>query len=429
MKKVEEKVIHEKGLNLHLIKSKKYKTINIVAKIKAPLTRETITHRALLPYILKQGTKSYPSRKEFQLKLDELYGAVLSVDGSKKGENHLITIRLEVANEKFIPKETSIIDEAIELFSEILFQPNSTGEAFEKSIVEREKDTLRQKISSIKDDKMSFANMRLIDEMCEGEAYQLHVHGYEEDLDELSAADLYAYYKTMLTEDQLDIYVLGDFDEHELKDKLTRSMKRDSAIVNNERNNMEHKHIEKENEVIEKQEIQQAKLHIGYRTHTTFSDEDYFALQVFNGIFGGFPSSKLFVNVREKNSLAYYASSRIESQKGLLLVFSGIAPDDFEKARDIIRLQLTAMKDGDFSDTDVNETKELIVNQLLETMDHPQGLIELLYQQVLGNKEITPEQLIENIKKVRKDDVVKVAGKIEEDTLYLLTSEGGSSNE
>ncbi|MBP1968040.1 putative Zn-dependent peptidase [Virgibacillus natechei] len=432
MNKVEEKVVNENGMNIHFIQSNKFKTINIVAKFKSPLERETITNRALLPYILKQGTKSYPSRQNLQLKLDDLYGAVLSIDGAKKGENHIISFRLELANEKYIPEESSILEEGISLFSELLFQPNVSNNAFEEAAFNREKDTLKQKMNAIKDNKMSFANMRLIDEMCEGEPYQLHVHGYEEDLRSVTAETLYDYYKSMLTEDMLDIYVLGDFDEADAKEKLIKSMKRKEEKPKSEeaqQNKSERKQIDEPKEIIEEQKIQQAKLHIGYRTNATVRDQDYYALQVFNGMFGGFPSSKLFINVREKNSLAYYAASRLESHKGLLLVLSGIAPNDFEKARDIIKEQMSAMKAGDFTDTELNETKELVVNQLLEIMDNPQGMIELLYQQVLADKEMKPDQLIANIKKVTKDDVLNVAGNIEEDTVYLLTSEGGNSNE
>jgi predicted Zn-dependent peptidase len=428
MQDIKEKRLNENNIDLHFIQSNKYKTINIVAKLKAPLERETITKRALLPYILKQGTKSYPTRKELQLKLDDLYGAILSVDGGKKGENHVLTFRLELANPKFIPGETSIIKEGIALLSEFMFHPNSKDNAFDETVFNREKDTLKQKMNAIKDDKMQFANLRLIDEMCKDEPYSLHVHGYEEDLNSLTAEDLYDYYLSVLQDNQLDIYVLGDFNEEEIKSEMITSMKRDSVNLLNSQK-VTSKKITEPKEIIDKQNVQQAKLHIGYRTNTYFKDEDYYALQVFNGIFGAFPSSKLFINVREKNSLAYYASSRMESHKGLLFVFSGIAPEDFEKARDIIREQLTAMKNGDFTETNLSETKELICNQMLETMDHPQGLIELLYQQVIGEKTINPNDIIGQIKRVTKDQVVEVAQKIEEDTVYLLTSEGGQENE
>ncbi|RDW19542.1 peptidase M16 [Oceanobacillus arenosus] len=426
---IEEKRRNENGLQLHFIQSKKYKTLNIVAKLRAPLNRETITKRALLPYILNQGSKRYPSKPELQLKLDDLYGAVLSVDGSKKGDNHIISIRLELANPKFIPEKTAIIDDGIRLFSELLLDPNAANNSFDEKIVEREKNTLKSRIQAVKDDKMNYANMRLIDAMCEGEAYGLHVHGYEEDLQEITAANLYEYYHSLIEEDSLDIYVLGDFDEDEMSRKIAAMFER---IGNKVRTVTQSNTIKKEiqtKEVIETENIQQAKLHIGYRTNTTFKDEDYATLQVFNGIFGGFPNSKLFINVREKNSLAYYASSRIESHKGLLFVFSGIAPKDYQQAKDIIQLQMEAMKKGDFTEAELQETKDLIINQLLETMDHSQGLIELLYQQVIGDRIITPEQLINNIRQVTKGQVTMLATKIEEDTVYLLTSEGGKTNE
>ena len=431
MNKIEEEVFELNGFNLHLVPSKKYKTINVVAKFKAPLTRETITKRALLPYILRQGTKRYPSRREIQSKLDDLYGAVLSIDGAKKGDNHIISMRMELANQKFIPNESSILDDAIELLAEVMFQPPVKEDAFHTDVFNRESETLKQKMAAIIDNKMSYANMRLIDEMCEGETYQLHVHGYEEDLRTMTPENLYNYYQQLIKDDDLDIYVLGDFDPEEMKSKIGALIKRDKQNISPElqSNSPAVKQQDKPQVVIEKQNIQQAKLHLGFRTHCTFADDDYFALQVFNGIFGGFPSSKLFINVREKNSLAYYAASRFESHKGLLLVFSGIAANDYEKAKEIIELQMTAMKNGDFTEETLQETKELIVNQLLETMDHPQGIIELLYQQVLGNKKLPPEQLIAQIKQVTKEDVINIAGKIEEDTVYLLTSEGGTSIE
>jgi predicted Zn-dependent peptidase len=214
-----------------------------------------------------------------------------------------------------------------------------------------------------------------------------------------------------------------------MKAKVTSAMERTQTMVSDNKQSTETKDLEEANTVVENQSVQQAKLHLGYRTDITYRDDDYFALQVFNGIYGGFPSSKLFLNVREKNSLAYYAASRFESHKGLLLVFSGIAPEDYEQAREIIELQMDAMKKGEFANNEIDETKGLIVNQLLETMDNQQGIIELLYQQVIAGKALPPEQLITGIKQVTKQQIVDVANKMELDTVYLLTKKGGDSDE
>jgi len=425
MNTIVEDIVEVNGLRLHLIPSKKFKTINFVAKFRSPLTKETITKRALLPYILRQGTKSYPSEQALQLKLDELYGAVLSIDGAKKGNHHIMSVRLEVANQKYIPKESSIIDEAIHLLNEVIFHPHVNGHAFNEEAFQREKATLRQKMNAIIDNKMMYANIRLIDEMCEGEAYELHVHGYEDDLNALTAEELYSYYTNLLAEDTLDFYILGDYDPDIMKEKITAKIGRDQPkqIAGEVEEEIELR--EEPKVVIETQDVQQAKLHLGYRTNCTYKDDGYFALQVFNGLFGGFPSSKLFINVREKNSLAYYAASRLESHKGLLLVFSGIDGSDYEKAREIIELQMEAMKNGEFTSMELDETKDLVINELLETLDNPQGIIELLYQQVLANNNVTPHHLINNIKQVTKEDVIHIAQNITEDTVYLLTNEGG----
>ncbi|GAA0612027.1 pitrilysin family protein [Virgibacillus siamensis] len=421
--------VMENGIRFHLVPNKKHKTISVVVKMMAPLSREDITKRALIPHILQQGTASFPDRSSIQRKLDDLYGAVLSLDGAKKGNYHIISVRLEIANQTFISNEGSILDEGLELLREVIFNPKISGDSFDPSVTTRQKDILKQKIHALMDDKMSYANMRLIDEMCEEETYQLHVQGYERDLKDITPTNLYGYYQTLLKEDQMDIYVGGDFHPDEMASKLKHYFKRNKPVKTFTNQTESVKTIEKPKTVMEQQNLQQAKLHLGYRTHCTFQNNKYPALQVFNGLFGGFPSSKLFLNVREENSLAYYAASRIESHKGLMLVFSGIAPGDYEKAREIIEEQMQAMKKGDFNEGNIADTKELIVNQLRETMDHPQGLIEMMYQNAVAGTSRTPEELIESINSVTKQEIVDVADQIELDTVYLLTSKGGTTHE
>jgi len=420
----------ENDINFHMLPNKKHKTITFAVKFRASLERENITKRALLPYILKQGTASFPTRKELQEELAELYGAVLSIGGAKKGESHIITFYLEVPNEKFLPDSNSLIERAIQLLHEIVYKPNQEGNAFSSQVFDREKGILRQNLRSIKDDKASYANMRLVDEMCAGEPYSIHAQGYEEDLSALSNQELFTYYETIRDEEEMDIYVSGDFEAEQMKQLLTGQFKRTLKKKETASSNQEaSKRSTDEKELIEKDQIQQAKLNIGYRTNILYRDEKYPALQVFNGMFGGFPSSKLFINVREKNSLAYYAVSRIESHKGLLFVMSGIAPEDYEKALAIIREQMEAMQNGDFTEEELEETKLLIINQLKETLDHAQGMIEFMYQQEVGQKEMPVDELFEGIRQVTKEQVIEVAKQVQENMVYLLTSEGGAAHE
>lgn len=428
MKPIEEHIYEEGGYRLHLIPTTKFKTLHMIAKFRTHLNREDITKRALLPYVLRQGTALNPSRSEIESKLDELYGAGLGIDGGKRGESHIMSFRLELANDKFIPNAPNMMQAGIDLLKEVIFEPNIQNGAFQEDVFNREKETLRQRIKSVKEDKMNYAQMRLIDEMCEGESYALHVQGYEADLNQITAADLYNYYQNLLTNDQLDLYILGDFNVEDTKQLAAKAFAEKTSAETVTSSHAEHKHISEPTEIVEEENIQQAKLHIGYRTHCTYKDPGYYALQVFNGIFGGFPNSKLFMNVREKHSLAYYAASRIESHAGLMFVFSGIAPEDYNKAKEIIELQFKDMTAGEFTEEILEETKGLIINDILETLDHPQGIIELYYQQVLSEENVSTDEMIEHIRNVKKSDVVEVAGKIQEDTVYLLTTNGGGTD-
>ncbi len=424
MSELNEQIIEQNGYYLHIIPTKKFKTNVLLIRFLAPLEKETATKRALLPFVLQKGTKNFPSERQLRTKLDELYGAKLNMDCSKKGENHLITIQISFVNEKFLPTDEQIMADVLSLVKELLLEPNGENGSFKKEIVEREKDTLRQKIQSIKDQKMSYANMRLIDEMCKGEPFETHVHGYLEDLDEINEKNLYETFQAMLNDDRMDIYVLGDIDANQVETSIQKHVNFRRNRKHEATNVKANKEVKDYNEVIEAEKVQQGKLHIGFRTNTTFSDDDYYVLQVFNGLFGGFPHSKLFMNVREKHQLAYYASSRIESHKGLLLVFSGIAPSAFQKAKEIIMEQWNEMKQGNFTDEQVEETKRLTIHQLKETFDHPVGIIELMYHQVIGNKSITPNEMFEAIEQVKKEDLIQLAEKMELDTIFFLTSEG-----
>ncbi|WP_281658016.1 pitrilysin family protein [Halobacillus sp. Cin3] len=426
MKITKETILEKDGYRLHILPSKKYKTMNIVAKFKAPLKRDGITERALLPHVLQKATNQHPSVRSFQAAFENLYGTALSSDGSKKGENHVISFRMEVVNESYLNDNEPILEEAFQLFHNVLFDPKTVENGFDPEIVEREKQTLEQKITSIKDDKMSYANLRLMDHMCKGEPYALHVHGYQEDMSSITPESLYTYYQLMIKQDMLDVYVIGDMDEKDVETLTDRYFHRSGSTNEDNDQVSVSKDVQDSSEIIEREEVNQGKLHLGYRTYTKFGDDDYYALQVFNGIFGGFPSSKLFMNVREKHSLAYYAASRFESHKGLLLVFSGVDPKDYDQAKSIILDQMEAMKNGDFTEEQVEETKEQVINQLKETMDNANGLIEVLYHQMLSGIDMPADQLIENIRGVTKEQVVQMAEKIKLDTIYFLTShEGG----
>jgi len=419
-----EQQLHELGgLRVHIIPTDKYKTNTFVFRFKAPLNEETVTERALLPYVLQSATEKLPSVIRLRQYLEELYGSSLAVDVSKKGEDHIISIYVDIANEVYLHDAPPLFEKALSMLSDIVLHPATEGNSFLSSIVESEKRALLQRIEATYDDKMRYANERLIEEMCKVEPYRLSANGKKESVMSITNESLYQYYQKVLAEDEMDLYIIGDISENTV-DLVSKYFSISTRPVR-ERNVLLHRRNNEEKEVVEKQELKQSKLHIGYRTFVTYKDEDYFALQLFNGLFGGFSHSKLFVNVREKNSLAYYAASRFESHKGLLFVMSGIEAKNYEKAVEIIKEQMLAMQNGEFSEEEIHQTKSVIQNQILEAIDTPRGFVEMLYHGIISDRTRPVEEWLTGIESVTKEEIVKVAKNIELDTIYFLQGTEG----
>lgn len=416
---ISEQIIDLQGMKLHIIPTEKYKTNTIVFKMKAPLDKEDVTKRALLPNVLQRNSKKYSTTALLRSYLDELYGATFYIDLAKKGDYHIISFTIEIANEKFLSHAEPLLQKAFEFLAEVVTNPNVANGAFELNTVENEKRSLKQRIQSVYDDKMKYSSYRLIQEMCKEEPYALYVHGIPENVDDITAVDLYEYYQQAIAEDELDLYVVGDVHRDEVEKAVSslfqftkRTPKAAARSVHT---------IKEEKEIIENQDVKQGKLNMGFRTNVYYGDKDYYALQIFNGIYGGFSHSKLFINVREKASLAYYAASRVESHKGLMLVMSGIDNKNYEQAVTIIKEQMKAMTAGDFTDNEIGQTKAVIKNQLLETIDTSRGIVEILYHNIVSDAQISLDDWLEEMEKVTKDDIVKVAAKIQLDTIYFLT--------
>lgn len=420
---LQEETVKKDGYTLHLIQTDKFKTNTLIWKMKAPLEQETVTFRALLPQVLQSGTKTHPTTSGLRSYLDDLYGATLQVDLSKKGEYHIITFSVEIANETYLQDSEPLLQKAVELLKEVLLNPNVKNNAFDPETVEKEKRNLKQRITSVYDDKMRYASVRLTEEMCKEERYALFVHGEADRVDEITGESLYQYYEKALAEDELDLYIIGDIDRREAETYCERLSFQDRVpkIINAEGGQPDRDF----KTIVERQDLKQGKLNIGYRTNIRYGDTDYFHLQMFNGIFGGFPHSKLFINVREKAHLAYYAASRIESHKGLLMVMAGIDEKNYERATKIIHEQMTSMKTGDFSDQEMEQTKAVIKNQFLEAIDTSRGLVEILYHNVVARTNVKPEDWIDEVNKTTKEDIVAAAKKVQLDTIYFLTGGKG----
>lgn len=410
----------QNGLHLHLCNTDKFKTISIMLMMKAPLQEELTTARALIPHILNGGSTNYPNRKLIKQKLDGMYGATLSPDVLKKGENHIITFRMEIPADQFLNVSNSLLKSSLELLHEVVYSPMLENGVFDSAIVEQEKRSLKQRLASMYNEKMLYANVRLIEEMFKGEPYQLPAFGREEDIASLNASSIYQVYEELLQNARFDLFIVGAFNENKVKLMV-------QDVFSEQYNNKPIKMISSDRKGVngvkviqDKMDVKQGKLLLGYRTFSTIQDEDYEATRVANAIFGRFPSSKLFINVREKESLAYFVLSQIESNKGLLITMAGIDFDNYERAVEIIREQEYAMKEGDFTEVEVEQGKAMLISLLLEAHDTPLGIMDISIQAIESGLSNKIKDQIKRISMVSKSDVIRAANKWELDTIYFL---------
>lgn len=416
------KVELQEGVTLYIRKSEQFKTVNFSVKWKTALDEKKSAPRAVLANILEESNGRYRSQTEFRNALDELYGTVLYTDAGKRGETHIVSLSAECVNDEYL-SEGGVLEEVLSLIKTVIFDPNVVAGQFDETVVNREKRSVKERIRSLYDDKTRYAQKRMLELLRPDSAASAPSYGTEEDVDALTSADLFAAYESMLNEDEIDIYVVGDIDEDEMTEKIRSLLTFNSRKVH-ERQTATQQTATQEREVRhvrEKQDMKQGKLHLGFTTPVTFRHPDYAKMQMTNGVFGGFAHSKLFINVREKESMAYYASSSYSSHYGLLYVMAGIDAELEEKAVKLISEQLTALQQGEITDLEMEQTKALLANGIKSAFDSARGQIEVFDQYKELDENFTADTIIAGWESVTKDDVKNMASEIKLEIVYLLS--------
>lgn len=408
-------------IRIHVLPTNRFKTFAISLFAGIPLHEDTVTTTALTPFVLRRGTESHPETIEFKEQLEHLYGAGFGFDVYKRGDYQIVQFRMDTINDSFVKSEESMLEKTISFLGEVVTKPVTENGAFRHSYVATEKETVRQKLESIINDKIRYAAERCIEEMFKNDPYRLHPLGQRKEIEGISSELLYAAYQQWLQQASLDLYVVGDTTLAEVQElveskfNLNRSTTPDYARVVNDVTAREVQMVE---EVLD---VNQGKLNLGLRTPITYGDDRYAAALLYNGILGSYPHSKLFINVREKESLAYYASSRFDGHKGIMTIQSGIEMENYTKALDIIKAQLESMRSGEISELEMSQTKAMIRNSLLEIGDSAFEMIAYDFNRVLSNKDRPAEELLNQVEQVTPEDVVAVAGEFHLDTIYFLT--------
>ena len=411
----------KKGIKLHEIKTDKFKTNLIAIFLTMPITKENVTKNSLLSAVLRRGSKNMPTQAQISQELEEMYGASFDCGLDKTGDNHILKFYLESVNDNFLPQtDENMLKTSIEKLLEIVFNPLVENEAFKDGYVKQEKENVKRIIEGKPDNKARYAFDRCIEEMYRDQPYGLYKYGYIEDLEKITAQDLYEYYKKMISECKIDIFVSGNIEEiGTIVNQNENVQKLQDREPNYKVNKVENKEDVQENEVIEEMDVTQGKLTIGLDLHLNNEEQKYDAI-LYNAILGGTANSKMFQEVREKASLAYTAGSSYVRYKSNIFIKCGIEIKNYEKAMEIIRKQLEDMKNGNFTDEDIENAKKGIISGIKAIDDEQDTEITYFFGQELTGSKISLEEYIEKIQKISKDDIIKVANSININTIYFL---------
>lgn len=392
----------------------KYKTNELAIFLTLPLKRETITKNALLPKVLSRGTQNLKDQVEISKRLENMYGANLNCGIDKAGDYCILKFYIQSIGNNYVLNNENLIQDGINLLLDIVFNPLIEDGKFSDKIVEQEKENLLKIIQSKKDNKEKYAFNRCIEEMFKNEPYGLYKFGYEEELKDINSQNLYEYYKEMLKQCRIDIFVYGvDAEKIQIPKELETLGNID--IVNNKEENQQN--IKEEPQLIrESADVTQGKLIIGLNV----SNSDKFAATMYNIVLGGGANSKIFQNVREKQGLAYSAGSVYIRRKDAIFIRTGIELQNFEKTLQVIKEQLKAIKNGDVTEDEINAGRELIIASLRMIQESQEDTISFNFDQELFGENLSIDKYIEKLQNVTKNDIIETAKNVKINTIYYL---------
>lgn len=405
-----------KGTELHFIKSKKFKTTIICILIRRSLKKEEVTKNVLIAKLLSKGSKKYKTIKEINAKTEKMYGSIFDIQIVKKSEEQIIQFYLETVSSNI---DKNLIEEAFRFLKEVIFNPNVDENGFLNIDLEIEKDNVKTSIESRINDKSEYAKLRCIEEMCIDEPFGIYGDGYLEDIDKSTSFDLYNHYKDILDISPIEIIVLGDEDEKHILNIVKEIFKdRKNVIEIKEPKTTEAKNSVKE--IHEKKEVSQGKVCICFRCGTKNKGKELYSLIVLNEMFGGSASSKLFLNIREKESLCYFISSFVFRFKSIIFVESGVDEKNFSKVKDLICDEIEKFKIGDFSDDDLIDSKKNMIKKFKSIEDSQSATIDYYVSKYLINDEDNINETISILETITKKDITNISKNIYLDTCYFL---------
>lgn len=411
------------GVWLRTVHTDKFKSAYLSLTLMTQLDRENASANALLPRVLRRGTMVHPDMESLSAALDELYGGAVEPVVRKKGESQCVGFLASFLDNAYALNGEDILSGAAELLGEMLLNPLTRDGVFDPDYVEGEKANLIDELRGQINDKRIYATRRLTQLMCREESFGADKLGQEDKVAAITPESLWARYQKLLSSAQIEVYYSGSADPERVREIMERVFS--NLPVSQEREEPECEvriHAEQEPNVIEEvMDVNQGKLAMGWRTGgITVWEEECPALVLCSAVFGGTSMSKLFMNVRERLSLCYYASSALEKQKGLMIVSSGIEFQNYETAKREILAQLEDVKAGKITDDELEGARRILINQYRSIEDEQGRMEEYWLGQAAAGTEDDPGTLAARLETVTGEQIAQVARKLELDTVYFL---------
>ena len=374
-----------KGVHLHFIQSEKFKTNKIKVRFSAPMSEKTIAGRVLTSSMLETSNALYPTSQAFREKLANLYGANYSTSLSRRGLVHYLDINLSFVRDQFLSRKNMLADEILDFLKASLFFPLSNGQAFDTKTFEIEKRNVLTDLEAEIENHFYHAHRELNNLFYDLPEMRIPRVATIELVEKETAETSFAAFQQMLNQDQIDFFFIGDFNEIAVREKIQEFQfsEREQPLQLSYQQNYSNITREK----LEQRDVHQSIVELAYHFSSQYGDRSHLPLIVLNGLLGGFAHSKLFVNVREKESLAYTISSHFDIFSGLMRIYAGIDRANRTKTIALINRQILDLKRGHFTDEELEQTKNMLKNSILLAQDRQNTLIERAYMSsVLGKK-------------------------------------------
>ncbi|HAS74923.1 MAG TPA: hypothetical protein DCS67_12330 [Clostridiales bacterium UBA8960] len=416
------KISLNKGVNLHMLHSEKFKTVLIGLYIKRPLNRAEVSLNALLSRVIDKATANIPTSRELNQAFETLYGSLIVSDVHKYGEKQMIQLKIQVPGEKYIGT-TNLYKQILELLNDMINHPRVVDGGFDPEVVAREKEGLISEIELRKDHKDSWAMSCCLETMCKDELYRIHEFGSVEDVSKITPVDLYEHLKAIIMSSEIDICIIGDFDEDEMIHVVQQTLtfeRGDITPLIREKIYFEPVAV---TYFDEPHELTQGKMCLGYRVNVPYESPLYTAVLVASVILGGGGSSRFFKVIREREGLCYTIYSRLEKFKSIMLVYAGVDFENFDKTEQLVEAQIQEVRSGNISDEELDIAKKTVISNIRSISDYPNSYINYYYNLLVSERDIDDEGYIERIKAVTKEDIVEALKNMKLDTVARLIKE------